>query len=121
MIDAEVRIGPDTTIGDDSILDINIKSYHYPIYFERRNICTSCGAEGDLVFINVFGKEVSHEVHPFEHLKCKRCGAEYSIKWDKDPEDQKLYPSAVDRSIVGDFLNCFKKNSNKVKDFDNSL
>lgn len=118
MIDAQVRLGPDTTIGDDSLLDVNIKEYHYPIYFERKNICISCGAEGDLKFINIFGKEASHEVHPFEYLKCTRCGATYSIKWDRSEEDNKLYPSAVDKSIAKDFLNNFKNRNDKIKKLD---
>lgn len=113
MVDVELRLGPDSSIGDDSILDVNIKEYHYPIYFERKNICVSCGTEGDLVFVNIFGKEVSHEVHPFEYLKCKRCGAVYSIRWDKSENDSKLYPSAVDKSIIKDFLNSFKDKSSK--------
>ena len=117
MFDAQIKIGPDSAVGDDSMLNIDIKEYHYPIYFKRKNICVSCGAEGDLVFVNIFGKEVSSEIHPFERLKCKRCGAEYSIKWEKSEEDDKLYPSAVDRSICKDFLNNFK--SNKKKEFNN--
>ena len=49
--------------------------------------------------------------------KCKRCGAMYSIKWDKDQKTQKLYPSAVDKNVADDFLNCFKKKSDKVNKF----
>lgn len=116
-MDVKVRIGPDSSIGDDSLLDINIKEYHYPIYFEKKNICVSCGAEGDLIFVNIFGKEASHEVHPFEHLKCRRCGATYSIKWDRSEEDDKLYPSAVDKNIAKDFLNCFKKKDDMEREF----
>ena len=117
MVDVKVRIGPDSAAGDDSFLKVESKEYHYPFYFERKNMCVSCGAEGDLHFVNIFGKDASHEVHPFEYLKCKRCGAVYSIRWDKNQEDQKLYPSAVDKRIIDDFLNCFKKSSDKVKEF----
>ena len=98
-------------------LNIDLKEVHYPFYFERKNICVSCGAEKSLIFVNIFGKEASHEVHPFEYLKCSRCGAVYSIKWSKG-QDEKLYPSAVDKSITRDFLNNFKKKDKKEKEFD---
>ena len=115
MLDVNVKIGPEDA-KDDTLLKVDIKEYHYPVYFKRKNICVSCGAEGDLVFVNIFGKETSHDVHPFESLKCKRCGALYSIKWDKSDEDNKLYPSAVDKSIVKDFLNNFKNKEDKEKE-----
>ena len=98
-------------------LNVDFKEVHYPIYFERKNICVSCGAEGSLKFINIFGKEASHEIHPFESLKCSRCGAVYSIKWIKG-NDEKLYPSAVDKNIVRDFLNNFRDKDNKIKELD---
>ena len=103
-------------------LDLNIeveyKKKIYPIYFERKNICVHCGGEGTLKFINIFGKEASHEVHPFESIKCSKCGAVYSIKWNKNEDDGKLYPSAVDKNITRDFLNNFKKKDKKVKELD---
>lgn len=98
-------------------LNVDVKEIQYPIYFERKNICVSCAAEGSLKFVNIFGKEASHEVHPFESLKCSRCGAIYSIKWTKG-EDDKIYPTAVDRSIVRDFLNNFKNKDKKIKELD---
>lgn len=116
MYDVNIKIGPESK-EDDSLLNVDIKEYHYPIYFERKNICVSCGAEGELAFVNIFGKEVSHEIHPFEYLRCKRCHAEYSIKWDRSEDDQKLYPSAVDKSLVKDFINIFKKKEDKEKEF----
>ena len=97
--------------------NVELKEVHYPFYFERKNICVSCGAEGCLKFINIFGKDASHEVYPFESLKCSRCGAVYSIKWTKG-QDDKLYPSAVDKSITRDFLNNFKKKDIKIKELD---
>ena len=99
-------------------LNIEFEEVHYPFYFERKNICVSCGAEGSLKFINIFGKEATHEVHPFESLKCSRCGALYSIKWDKNKNDGKLYPSAVDKNITRDFLNNFKEKDIKIKELD---
>jgi ribosomal protein L40E len=119
MVDVKLRIGPDSSVGDDSMIGVDIKEYSYPVYFSRKNICVSCGAEGELKFVNIFGKEVSHEVHPFEYLKCQRCGARYSIKWERDSSDDKLYPSAVDKRSVDDFLNNFIKKSDKIKEFDN--
>ena len=100
-------------------LNVELEEIHYPFYFERKNICVSCGAEGSLKFVNIFGKEAAHEVHPFESLKCSRCGAVYSIKWTKG-ENDKLYPSAVDKSITRDFLNNFKKKDKKEKEFENA-
>ena len=100
---------------DTTGFNIDVQNIRYPFYFERKNICVSCGAEGTLKFINIFGKEAKHEIHPFESLKCSRCGALYSIKWDKDEEDGKLYPSGVDKSIVRDFLNNFKKKKDMEK------
>ena len=117
MLDMQIKIGPDSAAGEpDTLLNIDIKEYHYPIYFERRNICVSCGAEGELAFINIFGKEATSETRPpFERIRCKRCGAEYSIRWDKS-EDGMLHPTAVDRTITKDFLNTFK--NKKIKEFD---
>jgi hypothetical protein len=103
-------------LGVNLNIDVDLKEVHFPVYFERKNICVSCGESGCLKFINIFGKESSHEVHPFEHIKCSKCGAIYSIKWDKDQETEKLYPSAVDRSMYRDFLNNFKKKENMEKD-----
>jgi ribosomal protein L37E len=118
MHKVDIKIGKDKyTPGDDTVLSVKVKEYHYPIYFERKNACVSCGAEGELVFVNIFGKEALHEVHPFEKLKCRRCGAEYSIKWDKSDKDNKLYPSAVDKSLMKDFLNNFKDKEDKMKEF----
>ena len=98
--------------------DINFKEIHYPIYFDRKNICVSCGAEGDLQFVNIFGKNVNHEVHPFEYIKCSRCHAVYSIKWTRNPDDGKLYPSAVDKNIGREFVNLFKKKADKQQTLD---
>jgi ribosomal protein L37E len=116
MLDVSVKVGPDDE-HDSTLLKVDMKEYEYPIYFERKNICVSCGTEGDLIFVNIFGKETSHDIYPFEYIKCKRCGAMYSIKWSKG-EDNKLYPSAVDKKITRDFLNNFKKKDKKIKELD---
>jgi hypothetical protein len=110
-----IKVDKNKDENSSAVLDIDIKEIQYPFYFERKNICVSCGAEGSLKFINIFGKESTHEVHPFESLKCSRCGASYSIKWDRDKETDKLYPSAVDKKITTDFLNMFKKSDDKEK------
>ena len=91
----------------DVNVDIQLRNVHYPIYFKRKNICVACGAEKVLKFINIFGKETGSEIHPFDHIKCGKCGALYSIDWDKE-SDGKLYPSAIDPSIKRDFTNAFK-------------
>lgn len=102
-------------LGVNLNVDIDLKEVHFPIYFERKNICVSCGETGTLKFINIFGRESSHEVHTIEHIKCSKCGATYSIKWSKDEETGKLYPSAVDKSMYTDFVNSFKNKGLKEK------
>lgn len=86
-------------------VNVDITNVEYPIYFERKNECVCCGAEDQLTFVNIFGRETDKEVHPFDHIKCKQCGAIYSIKWDRDGESGKLYPSAIDPSIKNEFVN----------------
>ena len=99
----------------DVKLNVDVKEIHYPIYFERRNICIACGAANALKFINIFGKESPKEVHPFDKIRCSNCNATYSICWDKE-DDGKLYPSAIDPSIKRNFVNAFKTTFHK-KDY----
>ena len=95
-------------------VNIDVKGYHYPFHFERKNICVSCGAEKALKFINIFGKESGSEIHPFESIKCSECGAPYSILWERG-EDDKMYPSAVDPTIKKDFISSFRETFQKNK------
>ena len=89
------------------LININISAdrVHTPFYFEHKNICVRCGAEGQMVFIDKFGRETTKDIYPFENIKCKACGGLYSIKWDKG-EDGKMYPSAVDPCLKQEFVNA---------------
>lgn len=84
-----------------------------PFYFKNKNICVRCGAEGQMVFIDKFGRETVKDVYPFENLKCKACGGVYSIKWEKG-EDGKMYPSAVDPNLKQEFINAIGTVGNMV-------
>lgn len=90
------------------------KDHEQPFYFERKNICVHCGVEGQLVFIDRFGRETKTDVHAFDHIKCKNCGEVYSIIWNREDTSEKMYPSAIDRSIKTDFVNIVK---NEVETF----
>ena len=103
----------------DFNFNVGIKEIHYPFYFEKRNICLDCGAEKSLTFINIFGNESNSEVFPYYKIKCNKCGATFSIKWDRDYDDGKIYPSAVDPSFKKNFVNMFKNKQNRVNEFIN--
>ena len=92
-------------------LNIDINKVQYPIYFERKNICVHCGAENKLVFIDKFGRETTKEIYPFDHIKCLSCNRTYSIKWQRDESNGKMFPTAVDPSFKQEFINllCSKK------------
>ena len=90
-------------------VNVEIRGIHYPIYFDRVNECVHCGAKGSLNMVDIFNREAREEIHPFDHIKCKVCGRDYSIKWTKDPETGKLYPCAVDPNIVRHFANYIEK------------
>jgi ribosomal protein L37E len=101
-------------------VDINIKKVKMPFHFDRKNQCVHCGAQDSLVFIDKFGRESKAEINAFDHIKCSKCGRVYSIFWNKDEENGKMYPSAVNPSIARDFSNIVN-NTIKfigVKEFD---
>ena len=60
-------------------IKLDIDKVQYPVYFEKHNICIHCGAEGQLIFVDKFGRETKNEIHPFDHIKCKSCNRLYSI------------------------------------------
>lgn len=86
-------------------VNIDINKVHMPIHFDKRNICVHCGCSKSLIFIDKFGKESRMEVNAFDHIKCKNCGKIYSILWEKDEDNDKMYPSAVEPSINRDLTN----------------
>lgn len=91
----------------------------YPVYFTN-NTCVACGAEGSLVTIDIFGRESYQEIHPFDHIKCKKCGAKYSIEWKRD-ESGKMKPVASDQSLVRDFFNVIKTPKLKKEGANNEI
>lgn len=100
-------------------LKVDVNQVQYPVYFEKKNICTHCGAEGELVFVDKFGKETKKEIHPFDHIKCRKCGRPYSILWQRDEDNNKMFPTAVDPSLKQEFINLLstkilKSNGEKV-------
>lgn len=101
-------------------VDLSIKANKItlPFYFDRKNECVKCGAVNSLVFIDKFGRESREEIRAFDHIECKNCKRVYGIKWTKDPDSDKMYPSAVDLDIVRDFKNMVNLNikNNGVKE-----
>lgn len=92
-------------------VSIDIKKAHMPIYFDRKNECVHCGAINSLIFMDKLGREVTKEINPFTHIKCKNCGRTYSIQWTKEEGSNKMYPSAVEPNIMIAFNN-FINNGN---------
>jgi ribosomal protein L37E len=92
-------------------VSLEIKHAEFPLYFKHRNVCIHCGAEESLVFIDKFGKESTKEIAPFDHIRCKRCGRIYSMKWEPDEKDHSIYrPSAVEFDIKRDLKNMMNAN-----------
>ncbi|MBR6289163.1 MAG: hypothetical protein IKR19_07510 [Acholeplasmatales bacterium] len=94
-------------------ISVEFKKIKYPVYFEHRNVCIHCGAEGTLVFLDRFGREYDKELEVFEHIKCTRCKRIYSIRWDKSPLDGTMKPSAVDFGIATQFNNFINRDATK--------
>lgn len=86
-------------------VNLDIKRTQYPIYFERRNVCIHCGGSGTLTFVDKFGNETNKEIYPLDHIKCKKCGRRYSIRWEKDPSNGRMFPIPVEREIKQEFIN----------------
>ena len=86
-------------------ISVDISKKSYPISFIKRNICVHCGAEGSIVFVDKFGSETRNEIHPFDHMKCRTCGRNYSIKWERDEDTSKMYPVPVELGLKQEFLN----------------
>lgn len=100
-------------------INVDINRTTLPFHFNRKNECVKCGASNQLVFIDKFGRESrGSEIRAFDHIKCKSCGRVYGIRWNKDPGSNKMYPSAVDLDIIGDFTNLINQNikNNGVKE-----
>lgn len=96
-------------------VNVDLKTTHYPIIFEGRNVCVHCGSEGSLRFVDKFGNETNKDIHPFDHLKCSHCGRSFSILWQTDEKSGKMFPSATEHGIGREFLNLFSQKAIKEK------
>ena len=99
-------------------IEVDINQIKYPISFVKRNICVHCGAENSIIFVDKFGSETRNEIHAFDHMKCRACGRNYSIKWERDENSNKMYPVPVELGLKQEFLNLvsypiIKKNGEK--------
>lgn len=94
-------------------INVNVDKIQCPIYFEKINECVHCGGKGTLVFVDKFGRETNKEIYPFDHIKCTKCGKNFSILWNRDEDSGKLIPCAVDRSFKQEFLNLMTHRSIK--------
>lgn len=99
-------------------VNIEVKDSHYPIYFDGVNECVKCGAKDSITMVDKFGVKGDVEIHPFDHMKCKECGAIYSIKWVKNEDGDGMHPCAVDPSIAKQFGNFVL---GKLTDFDKRM
>lgn len=88
-------------------ITVDVKKVTMPIHFEKRNECVHCGVTNSLVFVDKFGKESRIEINAFDHIKCKRCNRIYSILWQKDGDNDVMFPCAVNPSISRDINNLF--------------
>lgn len=86
------------------------EEYKIPFYFKRKNECVVCGGINSLRFIDKFGRIAKEELRSFSYIKCFNCGKSYNIKWEKDENSDKMYPSAVDFEIDLDFENLANYN-----------
>jgi ribosomal protein L37E len=95
----------------DVNLDVDIKHARFPVYFKHKNTCIHCGADGQLVFVDKFGRETTKELTAFEHIKCRACGRIYSMRWEPDENDASVYrPSAVEFNVKKDLENLIDPN-----------
>lgn len=100
-------------------IDVDVNKVRMPFYFKRKNECINCAGVNTLVFIDAFGRESRDEIRAFDHIKCKQCGKLYGIKWEKEENSDKMFPSAVDLDPLQDFKNMINSNvkQNGVKEF----
>lgn len=100
-------------------VSVDVHKTTLPFYFRKKNECVKCGGINTLVFIDKFGRESREEIRAFDHIKCKECGRLYGIKWTRDEDTGKMYPSAVDLDVLQDFRNMmnFNLKDNGVKSF----
>lgn len=86
-----------------------MKDYKYPIFYIDRS-CVNCGAKNSVIPINKFGYPAkNNELYPMNIMKCKECGREYYIRWDKDEKDNYNEQIAVSFNEIDLFMECLKQ------------
>ena len=90
-------------------VDVKLNKTEMPIYFDGTNECVKCAGKDTLEFIDKFGNRHTDEIRAFDHIRCKKCGAIYSILWQRRDDSNKMYPSAVEPNIVQDFKNLVNR------------
>ena len=89
----------------DVNVGVDVRKIEVPFTFTEDNICTACGTEGSLVIVDIFGRESKTlDLHPMDYIRCKKCGFNYSIRWEPT-EDGLMRPIAANRSLKREFTN----------------
>ena len=58
----------------------------YPIYYLDYHKCISCGANAVMPLDRkVYSNSM---IYPITHMKCRKCGSEFYIRWIDDPEKE---------------------------------
>ena len=92
----------------------------FPVHIIGENFCLHCGSKNTLEKIDIFGNVAKQEIYPLDRIKCSKCGYEYSIKWTKAENSNKLIPVPVNRSIKQEIVNTMhyfsilKNGENKI-------
>ena len=60
--------------------------------------------EGTLEKVDIFGRTSKQDIYPLDHIKCRNCGCEYSIKWKK-VDSGELVPVPTNTSIKQEIVN----------------
>ena len=81
-------------------VNLDIRKTTYPI-ISNNNTCTACGGVGTLKFVDIFGRQVSQEIHALEKIQCNKCGAKYGIQWDSNDKGEMVpTPTDYDASVM---------------------
>lgn len=97
-------------------VNINAKFPKIPIKLKGVNQCLHCGATDSLEKVNIFGKVTKQEIYPLDHIKCNKCGYDYSIQWEDNGKGE-LIPVPVSPSLKQEAINTMgyfkiRKNGN---------
>ena len=86
---------------------INISKPYWPIKLIGVNKCLHCGSEGSLEKVDIFGRVSKEEIYPLDRIKCRNCGADYSIEW-RDNGEGELIPIPSNPSLKQEIINTMK-------------